>query len=438
MTDVQKITLHAEDIKLINIAQEKMLNSDITPPSWKDATEERMTMFSRQIESLIINEVRDHSKLKTTAGRIADALVGVGLLQPYLRDPDVDEIYVRGNEIAVERSGKMHRQIGSAPAEYWAQLIHRVADLSGKTVEPGHPAVLVDLPGGARFTGMLPPLMDAPAINVRVFRKSARTFSDLRELGTFDNQNHGVVSGTIDDIIDPDLRQRVELLDENSIERFLAWVVASQSGNIIVAGQFSSGKTTLLNAISSYVPSDAPVAILETFRELQLSENLFTMRAIAPSSKEDSGGTFNRATMEWVLNTIYTRANPGAIILGEIVAPGEAMQFLKAANLGRRAYSTIHGGTIRSALGRLETLALADQPNLGLTAIRRMIADGLDLVVLMNRVLHKDGAYRYVAEIQQIVGVDANAEYIINPIYSAGDVSGSDTILTASKSIGVK
>jgi pilus assembly protein CpaF len=160
MTDVQKITLHAEDIKLINIAQEKMLNSDITPPSWKDATEERMTMFSRQIESLIINEVRDHSKLKTTAGRIADALVGVGLLQPYLRDPDVDEIYVRGNEIAVERSGKMHRQIGSAPAEYWAQLIHRVADLSGKTVEPGHPAVLVDLPGGARFTGMLPPLMD--------------------------------------------------------------------------------------------------------------------------------------------------------------------------------------------------------------------------------------------------------------------------------------
>jgi pilus assembly protein CpaF len=257
-------------------------------------------------------------------------------------------------------------------------------------------------------------------------------------LGTFDNQNHGVVSGTIDDIIDPDLRQRVELLDENSIERFLAWVVASQSGNIIVAGQFSSGKTTLLNAISSYVPSDAPVAILETFRELQLSENLFTMRAIAPSSKEDSGGTFNRATMEWVLNTIYTRANPGAIILGEIVAPGEAMQFLKAANLGRRAYSTIHGGTIRSALGRLETLALADQPNLGLTAIRRMIADGLDLVVLMNRVLHKDGAYRYVAEIQQIVGVDANAEYIINPIYSAGDVSGSDTILTASKSIGVK
>ena len=125
-------------------------------------------------------------------------------------------------------------------------------------------------------------------------------------------------------------------------------MVASQAGNILIAGEFSSGKTTLLNALCKYFPSRSPLAILETFRELQPPEDLFQMRAIAPSMLLP--GQEEVATMDWVLNVVYTRTNPSAILLSEIVSPGEAMQFLMAANLGRRAYSTIHGGTVQAAL----------------------------------------------------------------------------------------
>jgi Flp pilus assembly CpaF family ATPase len=429
MADTDQIVLREKDLDLLEKVQEGLLKRKAQPPQWREITPDRMKVFRDAVEGILIMLVQP-AELKNTAERLSDALVGIGLLQPFLRDTNVDEIYVRGEEIAVERGGKLVRHVGSAPESYWKRLIERVADLSGRQIEPGFSAVLIDLPDGARFTGMLPPIMDAPAINIRVFRKSARSFENLRKLGTFGKEHGPSLSGNSTDIIDDDLRAKVDALPDQSLEKFLAWVVAAQTGNVMVAGQFSSGKTTLLNAISSYVPPTSPVAVLETFRELQLSKDLFTMRAIAPSDKDDTGMT-DRATMEWVLNTIYTRANPGAIILGEIVSPGEAMQFLKAANLGRRAYSTIHGGTVGAALGRLETLALGNQPNLGLRAIRRMVADGLDIVVLMNRRLHKHGAYRYVADVVRVVGVDETGEYILDTLYQADAAGDIDPVTAA-------
>lgn len=434
MSDTNQVVLRKKDLDLLEKVQEGLLRRKAQPPAWREVTPDSMRRFRETVEAVLIHLVQPQ-ELRSTAERLADALVGIGLLQPFLRDPDVDEIYVRGEEIAVERGGKLIRNIGSAPVEYWKRLIERVADLSGRMIDPGYSAVLVDLPDGARFTGMLPPIMDAPAINIRVFRKSARTFEDLRRLGAFGKAPGTGLSGTPADIIDDELRAKVESLPEGSLERFLAWMVACQSGNILIAGQFSSGKTTLLNAISSYVPQNAPVAVLETFREIQLSKNLFVMRGVAPSEKEDAGNV-DRATMEWILNTIYTRANPAAIILGEIVSPGEAMQFLKAANLGRRAYSTIHGASVRSALGRLETLALGNQPNLGLRAVRRMVADGIDVVIFMNRRLHKNGAYRYVAEIQRILGVDDAGDYVFQPIYQVDKDAQSDPVLAAWEAAG--
>jgi len=412
------------DVELLAAVRGAFLRDNVPLPDWRDDTPSTRRAFRDRVRSALLPLVQP-AELEAATRRIADALSGVGLLQRFLRQNGVEEVYVRGEEVAVERNGRLERLGRLAPASYWQQLVYRVAEQSGQAMTPRHPAVLVDLPGGERFTGMLPPLMDAPAINIRVFGTTAHT--RLRDLGAFGRYAPDVQGG-LDDIRDTHLRARVAAVPAGA-ERFLAWMVAAQAGNILIAGEFSSGKTTLLNYLSGYIPFDAPVAVLETFRELQLDPRLFSMRAIAPSELLPDDEP--RATMEWVLNVIYTRANPAVIILGEIVSRGEAMQFLKAANLGRRAYATIHGGTVDAALGRLEQLALAAQPDMGLGAVRNLIASELDVVVYMGRAVSGGEMRRFVAEIVRIAGLRADGSYDLDRLYSGWLSTPVDPLLHA-------
>ena len=425
--------LRETDIPLLEQVQTVLLHKKVIIPDWRETDPGAQRRFYDQVRAALLRTVTP-IELDDTARRISDALSGIGLLQTFLRDPDIEEVYVRGTQVAIERGGKLERLGPLAPEAYWEQLIRRVAEMSERSqLTPRHPAVLVDLPGGQRFTGMLPPLMDAPAINIRLFGKKA--FTHLRELGAFE-QREAQVHGALGDILDPDLRARVEAIPSVSgmaVERFLAWLVAAQAGNLLIAGEFSSGKTTLLNYISQFIPTSVPVAVLETFRELQLAGHLFQMRAIAPS--EVLPGEEPVATMDWVLNVIYTRTNPGAILLGEIVSRGEAMQYLKAANLGRRAYSTIHGADVRTALGRLEQLALGEQPDLGLNAVRHMITAGVNVVVHTSRVRHENGAHRFVADLTRVKGINASGDYVLERLYSGWVSIPADPIAEAWSSL---
>lgn len=422
--------LRESDIPLLSYVQETLLSKSTKIPDWREDDTAVLRRFRDQVRKILMPRIRLED-LEDTTQRIADALAGVGLLQPFLRDPAIEEVYVRGAEVAYEKGGEIVRLGDFAPSAYWENLIRRVAEVSGQRPTPQHPAVLVDLPGGQRFTGMLPPLMDRPAINIRLY--GAKTMANLRKLGAF-SQHTPQITGSLDDIPDPNLRTAIEMIPssgQESPEHFIAWLVAAQAGNILISGEFSSGKTTLLNFISQYIPADTPVAVLETFRELQLAPQLFQMRAIAPS--ENRTGEERVATMDWVLNVIYTRSNPGTIILGEIVSSGEAMQYIKAANLGRRAYATIHGFDCRSALGRLEQLALGDQPDLGLGAVRQMVAAGVDVVVHMSKVRNPNGvgSKRFVAAVSRIAGLDENNDYCIEHLYSGWLSEPEDPIRAA-------
>ena len=173
-----------------------------------------------------------------------------------------------------------------------------------------------------------------------------------------------------------------------------------------------SGKTTLLNALSGFLPVTAPVATLETFRELEI-QHPFLLRAVAPA--ELASGTPG-VTLDWVLNVIYTRMNPAAILIGEVVG-AEALQYLKATCLGRKAYTTIHGGSVEEALMRLEQLALASAPELGLPAIRAMVATGVDVVALMGRVRKKDRMERVLGAIAIVDGLDPQGNYRLRYLY---------------------
>ncbi len=142
------------------------------------------------------------------------------------------------------------------------------------------------------------------------------------------------------------------------------------------------------------------------------------MRAIAPA--EILPGDTRRITMDEVLNIVYTRVNPRAIILGEVVSPGEALQFLRAANLGRRAFTTLHGGSVEAALRRLEDLALSAQEGLNMRAVREMVVSGIDLVVLMSQAANpKDprSIDRFVAEITRVNGIDEKGNYVLETLY---------------------
>jgi pilus assembly protein CpaF len=414
--------LEEADLKLLSFVQESLLSHGTGVPAWGETDSGALRMFHDQVRQLLRSHIPP-SKLDAAARRLADSLCGIGLLEQFLRQPDVEEVYVRHGEVAIERGGRLERQVLHAPDAYWESLVKRVADQRGQAISPRHRAVLVDLPTGERFTGMLPPLADAPAINIRRYGTKEMGLPQLRSLGAF-RQHQPRFTGSLEDILDPVTRARVAALSEDSPERFLAWVVAAQAGNILIAGEFSSGKTTLLNALSKYFPSRCPLAILETFRELQPPEELYQLRAIAPSMLLP--GQEEVATMDWVLNVVYTRTNPAAILLSEIVSPGEAMQFLMAANLGRRAYSTIHGGTVQAALRRLEKFALQEQSEIGREVVRELISGGVNLVVHLSRNPQKEAVYRFVSEIALITGVAPDGGYQLERLYSGWTGEGID------------
>ena len=412
--------LNASDLALIERVREELILRGTNPPSWRDADPEKRRRFFDEVRSILISQGRNRSVVNCNAQIITDALSGVGLLDQLLRDPFVEEIFVRNGEVAVEYDGSFHHLGKLADDSYFENLAVHVADQGGATLRGDRPAVLIDLPGGERFTAIVPRLStEGTAINIRTFGRRVRTLEEMEQTGTFTKPDISPIgmfksfASTSEKGTNSELLHRIQSLQDTP-DRFLAWMVSTLSGSLMIAGEMGSGKTTLLNALSGFLPISAPIAALETFRELEI-QHPFLLRTVAPA--ELSPGTPG-VTLDWVLNVIYTRMNPAAILVGEVVG-NEALQFLKATCLGRKALTTIHGGTIEEALMRLEQLALASAPELGLAAVRSMVAMGLDVVALMGRVNRSGRIQRTLQAIATIQGIDPNGNYRLNYLYQA-------------------
>ena len=414
-TDIQPLS--DADLVMIARVREELVQQGINPPSWRESNPEKRRSFFDDVRRVLIDQGEKREKVNRNAQIITDALSGVGILDQLLRDPNVEEIFVRNGYVAVEYDGAFYHLGKLADDSYFENLAIHVADQGGATLRGDRPAVLVDLPGGERFTAIVPRLStEGTAINVRTFGRRIRTLEEMEQAGTF-TRRATALTGSLDDVPDLEVRCRVQAL-QNDPDRFLAWLVATLSGSLMIAGEMGSGKTTLLNALSGFLPTSAPVATLETFHELEI-QHPFLLRAVAPA--ELPSGTPG-VTLDWVLNVIYTRMNPAAILVGEVVGP-EALQFLKATCLGRKALTTIHGGSVEEALMRLEQLALESAPELGLPAIRSMIATGLDVVALMGRVHRNGRVERTLQAIVVIQGLGKNGDYRSNYLYQANDMS---------------
>ncbi len=418
-------SLTTADLEMIDWVRDTLVSRAIKPPSWRDVDPEKRARFFDEVRGVLIAQGGDRSSVNRRAQIVTDALSGVGLLDQLLRDPYVEEIFVRKGQVAVEHDGSFHYLGKLADDRYFEDLAIHVADQGGATLRGDRPAVLIDLPGGERFTAMVPRLSsEGTAINVRTFGRRIKTLEEMEQAGTF-QKGKNPMSGCLEDVQDASIRAKIGQL-QHGPDRLLAWVMATLSGSILIAGEMGSGKTTLLNALSAFLPTAAPVAALETFRELDL-QHPFLLRAVAPAElPEGTPGV----TLDWVLNVIYTRMNPAAVLVGEVVGP-EALQFLKATCLGRKAMTTIHGGTVEEALMRLEQLALAAAPELGLSAIRSMVSMGVDVVALMGRTNRNGRVDRSLQAIACLDGLNPDGTYRLNYLYNGLNGQPQQIIETA-------
>ena len=331
------------------------------------------------------------------AARIADRALGLGPLEPLLRDPAVDEILVSGTRpIWVERAGRLEPTSAAFAGD--AELRHTIERLlapAGRRADEAEPLCDARLPDGSRVNVVLPPLaVDGPALTIRRFRPRALTPERLVASGSWTPVLH-------------------DLLGE---------AVAGRR-NILVCGATGSGKTTTLGALAAFLADAERVVTIEDTAELRLTGAQVVRLEARPPGHDGRGAVTIR---DLVRNAL--RMRPDRIIVGE-VRGAEALDMLAAMATGHDgSLCTVHAGSPPEALRRIETLALMAGVGLPHAAVRAQVADALDLVVHQAR--GADGVRRVtsVAEVVQVAGSPATREvYALRagrPVVRGGGVRG--------------
>jgi pilus assembly protein CpaF len=308
-------------------------------------------------------------------GRVIERSFGLGALEPLLRDPTVDEVMVNGpGSVFVERAGRIEPAgVRFATDGDLRHAIERILAPLGRRVDEAEPLVDARLPDGSRVNVIIPPLaVDGAVLTIRRFRRAGFTPDDLVAAGTWS----------------PPLRE------------LLAAAVRARL-NVLVSGGTGSGKTTTLNALSSFVPAGERIVTVEDAAELRLQQAHVVRLEARPASLEGRGEVTVRRLVRNAL-----RMRPDRIIVGEVRGP-EALDMLSAMSSGHDgSLSTVHAGSPEEALRRVETLALMAGVGLPHAAVRDQVAGALDLVVHQSRM--PDGS-RKVLSVVEVVRVAGGA-----------------------------
>jgi pilus assembly protein CpaF len=381
---------------LLPQVKEYLLARGVPVPPWRAGDAERDRFQARVAQALVEMGLVPDRQIPTEAPRLARMMTGLGVLDEIVRQPGVEEVMVRGGHVLIEQEGRIEALGQLATEEEFEEIARRAADLGGRTMKADRPFVLVDLPDGSRFTAMIPPLsVNGTAINVRVFARKHLSLSDLVQTGTFS------VPEEKETIAPPE-----EIANLPTPARFLAELARRNAATMLISGEFSSGKTTLLNALTGYVPETDVVAVVETFQEIKV-QHPYAARAVVPQPPRDSF-----PTLAEVVNVLYTRMRPDLIVFGEVVG-NEAGELLAAVNLGKKVWTTIHGNSAYDALLRLE--GLAQSSGLSEGAIKERIGRGIDVVAHFRK-----GSWRYLEELAVVDGVDPNTgRYRLRTLYDA-------------------
>jgi len=341
--------------------------------------EYNMQSIEDEIRKIVNDVIESEAKYLTRNERnlitrdIINETIGFGPITPLLNDPQINEVMVNGpNQVYVERHGKLELSDTTfRDNNHIFHIIERIVAPLGRRIDESSPMVDARLPNGSRVNIIIPPLaLNGPTITIRKFSEKPFTVNDLIRFGTLTAE----------------------------VAQFLKACVEARL-NIIVSGGTGSGKTTTLNVISSFIPSDERIVTIEDAAELQLKQDHIVRLETRPPNVEGKGAVSIR---DLVRNSL--RMRPDRIVVGE-VRSGEALDMLQAMNTGHDgSLTTAHANSPRDILSRLETMVLMSGMELPVKAIREQISSAIDLIVQQTRL--KDGTRRvtYITEVSGMEG----------------------------------
>jgi len=328
------------------------------------------------IETLIFEEgvPLNQSEKEQIIVQVQHETFGLGPLEPLLEDPTISDILVNGHaSVYIERRGKLERtNILFRDNAHLLQIIERIVSKVGRRIDESSPYVDARLTDGSRVNAIIPPLaLDGPVLSIRRFGTNPLKGTDLQSLGSMDERMHRILEGIV--------KTRL---------------------NVLISGGTGTGKTTLLNVLSAFIPASERIITIEDSAELRLDQEHVVRLETRHPNIEGNGEVTQR---DLVRNAL--RMRPDRIILGE-VRGGEALDMLQAMNTGHDgSISTIHANTTRDAMARLDTMVLMAGMDLPERAIREQIAAAINVIIQLVR--FPDGT-RKVVKISEITGMEGN------------------------------
>jgi pilus assembly protein CpaF len=305
---------------------------------------------------------------------IKNEVLGLGPLEPILADPSVSDILVNSyNRVFVERRGRLERVgVRFRDDQHLLKIIDKIASAVGRRIDESSPMVDARLEDGSRVNAIIPPLaLDGPSLSIRKFAVDPLKVDDLIRIGS----------------ISP------------AAAKLFGAVVKSRL-NVLISGGTGTGKTTMLNVLSSYIPTHERIVTIEDSAELQLQQEHVVRLETRPPNIEGHGEVTLR---DLVRNSL--RMRPDRIVVGE-VRGGEALDMMQAMNTGHDgSLTTIHANSPRDALSRLETLMSMAGMDIPDKALKQQVASAVHIIIQLVRL--SDGSRR-LTSFQEVTGMEGD------------------------------
>jgi pilus assembly protein CpaF len=357
---IHRLLIERVDLAKLDLLRSGELEHEIGAVIERLIVEEAVPLSRQEKERLII-EVQHET-------------FGLGPIEPLLTSADISDILVNNYASTyIERNGKLEKtDVVFRDNNHLMQIIERIVNRVGRRIDESSPFVDARLPDGSRVNVIIPPLaLDGPVLSIRRFGLVPLKIADLLKLQAFDERLANVIEGAV--------KSRL---------------------NILICGGTGTGKTTLLNVLSEFIPENERIITIEDSAELQLKQDHVVRLETRPSNIEGKGEVTQR---DLVRNAL--RMRPNRIILGE-VRGGEALDMLQAMNTGHDgSISTIHANSVRDAMSRLSTMVMMTGMELPDRAIREQISSAINVIIHLVR--FPDGS-RKVMKLSEITGMEGN------------------------------
>ncbi|MHB8842338.1 MAG: CpaF family protein [Candidatus Aquicultor sp.] len=305
---------------------------------------------------------------------VIDNILGYGPIEQFLQDPEITEVMINNpDSIYIERAGKIYKTNRKfLDEDHLLRIIDKIVGQVGRRIDESSPMVDARLPDGSRVNAVVHPLaLNGPMLTIRKFSKDPLMVEDLIRFETMSQE----------------------------VADLLRACVAGRL-NTLVSGGTGTGKTTMLNVLSSFLPGDERIVTIEDSAELQLHQEHVLRLESRPANIEGRGEITIR---DLVRNSL--RMRPDRIVVGE-VRGGEALDMLQAMNTGHDgSLSTVHANSPRDVLSRIETMVLMSGFDLPLRAVREYISSSLNLIVHLARL--RDGSRR-ITQITEVQGMEGD------------------------------